>query len=73
MKDNAYLNKPSFYAHVLNGMLLFVALFIFVKHYKSILTIETYKKLMIILLFALVIGVHGLSHNALEVSYGFMA
>lgn len=64
-------DKPSFYAHVMNGLLMLTALIILIKYYVNIRSLEPYKRLMIVLLFAAVIGIHSLSHNALEVAYGF--
>jgi hypothetical protein len=67
---NVYLT-PSFYAHILNSVLIVVALVILYKNYSKISRLEPYKLLVIILLFTLVISVHGLSHLGLERVYGF--
>ena len=59
---------PSFYAHVLNAILVLVAVMFLVKHYR---TLRPYETIVIALLFSIVIGVHGLSHLGLETAYGF--
>lgn len=59
---------PSFYAHVLNAILVLVAVMLLVKHYR---TLRPYETIVVALLFSIVIGVHGLSHLGLETAYGF--
>ena len=59
---------PSFYAHVLNAMLALAAVMLLVKHYR---TLRPYEIIVIVLLFSIVVGVHGLSHLGLETAYGF--
>lgn len=65
-----YLN-PSFYAHIINALLLLLALIIIIKNYKIIKHIEPYKIIIIVLLFSIVIGIHGLLHLGQESIYGF--
>ncbi len=62
---------PSFYAHVLNSLLLVFAVIVLYKNYSKISRLEPYKLLVLILLFTLVISVHGISHLGLERAYGF--
>jgi hypothetical protein len=59
---------PSFYAHVLNALLMLLAVMLLVKHYR---TLRPYETIVVALLFSIVIGVHGLSHLGLETAYGF--
>lgn len=59
---------PSFYAHVLNALLMLLAGMLLVKHYR---TLRPYETIVVALLFSIVIGVHGLSHLGLETAYGF--
>jgi hypothetical protein len=68
--NNIYLT-PSFYAHIINGLLLLFASVILYKNYNKISNIEPYKLLLITLLFSLAIGVHGLSHLGLEKNYNY--
>jgi hypothetical protein len=62
---------PSYYAHIMNGLLLFVAFIVFYKNYSKIRHLEPYKLLMLILIFSLAVGVHGLSHLGLENIYNY--
>lgn len=67
---NIYLN-PAFYAHIINVSLLLFALIIFYTQFSKIRKLEPYRLIMLSLLFASAIGVHGLSHQGLENSYGY--
>ena len=62
---------PSFYAHIINGLLLFVAFIILYKNYSKISNLDPYRKIIITLFFSIGLGVHGLSHLGLESVYGF--
>jgi hypothetical protein len=62
---------PSFYSHVLNMLLLLVAVFIFIKNYSNIMKLEPYKKIVIALLFSITLGMHGISHFGLETNYNY--
>jgi hypothetical protein len=66
---------PSFYAHVLNGILLFIALIIMVLNYSRLTRLEAYPGrtayLILLLLLSIAVGVHGMSHLGLEYVYGF--
>lgn len=68
--ENMY-RIPSFYAHVLNGILLFIALIVLFKNYSKINKIDTYKIVILLLLFSIGIGIHGISHQGLEKNYNF--
>jgi len=62
---------PSFYAHVLNGILLFIAIVLLYSNYSKITHLEPYKLISITLLLSLTVGIHGLSHLGLEKEYGY--
>ena len=62
---------PSFYAHVINGILLLVAFSLLLQNYRSINHIDKYKLIILVLLFSIATGVHGLSHLGLEKNYGY--
>jgi len=62
---------PSIYAHILNGLLLLLACVIFYKNYSTITRVEPYKLIMLIVIFSIGIGIHGLSHLGLEHQYNF--
>jgi hypothetical protein len=68
--NNIYL-APSFYAHIINGLLLLFAFVILCKNYDKISNLEPYKIMTIILLFSVGVGVHGLSHLGLEKNYNY--
>jgi tetrahydromethanopterin S-methyltransferase subunit E len=67
---NVYL-FPSFYAHVITGVLLFIALFLLCKNHTTISKLEPYKLIMLVLVFSITIGIHGLSHLGLEKNYNY--
>ena len=62
---------PSFYAHILNGILLLFAFVILYKNYSKIRNTEPYKLIILILIFSLSIGIHGISHLGMEQKYDF--
>ena len=62
---------PSLYAHIINGILLLVAFILLLKNYNSIKNIDKYKLIVLVLLFSIASGVHGLSHLGLEKGYGY--
>lgn len=68
--ENPYLN-PSFYSHVINGLILLIALVLLIKNYSNISKSEPYKVIILTLLFSLAIGIHGLSHLGLEKIYSY--
>ena len=65
------LVKPSIYAHVLNAVLLLVAVVILITNYSQITKLGAYEKITLSLLFSGVVGIHGLSHLGLEGVYGY--
>ena len=60
---------PSIYAHIVSGALLIAAVAIFVYNFSSMMRLEPYKRITIILLFSIVVGIHGLSHMGIEAEY----
>ena len=62
---------PSLYAHVINGMLLLVAFILLLQNYNYIKGMDKYKLILLVLLFSIATGVHGLSHLGLEKNYGY--
>jgi len=62
---------PSFYAHVINGLLLLMAFILLFKNYEKIVNLEPYKKIILTLFFSISIGIHGLSHLGLETNYNY--
>ncbi len=62
---------PSFYAHIINGLLLLIFLMLVYAKFSKILTLKTYNQLVLILLFSIGVGLHGISHLGLEKGYGY--
>jgi len=65
------LKHPSFIAHVANGLLILVAVILTIKNFTSIKNLELFHLIMLVLLFAAVFGIHGISHLGLEKEYKF--
>ena len=59
---------PSVYAHILNGLLLFAGVVYVVLNVR---TRDPYQILVLVLLFSMAAGIHGLSHMGLEYIYGY--
>jgi hypothetical protein len=62
---------PSVYAHIFNGLFLFIAFYLFFVYFYVIKKIDPHKLIVLILLFSIAIGIHGLSHLGLESIYGY--
>jgi uncharacterized membrane protein len=71
MNANYIFLTPSLYAHVINGILLLIAIIIFVLNFSKIIKLGPYKLIVLYLLFSVVIGIHGISHLGLEKGYGY--
>jgi hypothetical protein len=67
------LLPPSFYAHIINGVLLFIALIVIFANYSKIKRYEGYpgSTSILILLLSIAFGIHGISHLGLESVYGY--
>lgn len=62
---------PSFYAHLINGIVLLLGFVVLYKHYSKITNIRPYDLFILILIISISIGVHGLLHLGLEKAYGY--
>ena len=77
MKVNSFLFGktqmfyPSVMAHSLSGMLIFATLIYVFLCSSKLRTISGYQTLVLLLLFAIFVAVHGISHAILEKEYGF--
>jgi len=58
---------PSVYAHILNGLLLFAGVVYLIVFRAR----DSYQILVLILLFSMAVGIHGISHMGLEYVYGY--
>lgn len=62
---------PSIMAHALNGLLVFSAVVVAYMNYRVLYRLDPFKKVMILLVFSIAVGIHGISHLGLESVYGF--
>lgn len=62
---------PSILAHILSAMLIFYSIVYVVVQASKIRTMDVYNILTLLLLFAIVMGVHSLAHLGLEREYGY--
>jgi hypothetical protein len=62
---------PSFYAHALNGLLMLAGIAVMYIYRTEILQLDAFNLMVLILLFAIAVGIHGLSHLGLEQQYKF--
>ena len=65
------LLMPSFYAHILNGIFILIAVLILFTNYSKIMKSGSYNFLILLLLFSITFGLHGISHLGLEQNYNF--
>ena len=59
-------------AHSLNGFLIFVIIVISIVYASKFKSLDIYNLLVLLLLFAILIGVHGISHALLEKQYNYV-
>lgn len=57
---------------MLNGLLLFTAVVYVLFNFQKTQSLDTYNTLVVILLFSIAMGVHGLSHLFLEKEYNYV-
>ena len=62
---------PSILAHILSGIVLFLAFLFFIFYYSKIVSKDSYQLLGILLLFSVALGIHGISHALLESVYHY--
>jgi len=62
---------PSIIAHTLNGGLFLVAVVLSLVYYKSLTSLDSYRLILLILAFGILVGIQGLSHLGLEYAYGY--
>ena len=63
---------PSIMAHMINGLFLLTALVVAIFSYSKLRVLDSYHVLVLILLGSVAVGVHGLSHAALERQYKYV-
>jgi hypothetical protein len=65
------LLKPSFYATVTTGILILLLVIIGIRSFNEIKTYDTYRLLMVIGIFTILVGIHGMLHLGLEAVYDY--
>lgn len=65
------MERPSVIAHTLNGGLLLLGAALVVQNFGALKNLRVYEQLVLILLFAGVVGVHAISHAKLESQYNY--
>jgi len=63
------LEKPSFIANGIQGLLILIVLLLCWMYWKDLMKMTIYQKIIFILIFGVVIGIHGLLHLGLESVY----
>jgi hypothetical protein len=71
MATPLYLLTPSFFALVINGILLFILSFIVIFNFRSFIKTDYIKLLPIIAIISIAFGIHGSLHLGLEQAYNF--
>lgn len=66
------MTPPSVLTHIANGAGLLLALWFLVLNRSKFKTADPYKILIIILLFSIGLGIHGISHAMLEKDYKYL-
>ena len=62
---------PSFHSFFFTGFILLSILFLFITNFRPFMRLDYYRKISILSLIAIAIGVHGLIHLGVENIYGF--
>jgi hypothetical protein len=62
---------PSILAHILSGAFMLIALACLITCFSQIRKLDTYRMLVLTLLFSIAVGVHGVSHLGLEKQYNY--
>jgi hypothetical protein len=62
---------PSFFSLVFTGILVLSIFVLFLTNLKSIINLNYYKKIKILSLITIAIGIHGIIHLGVENIYGF--
>ena len=66
-----YMIPPSFYAHVLGGVLALIVMILILFNFRAVRSMVLYERLMLFLALSVAAGVHGISHQGMEVIYGY--
>lgn len=62
---------PSLYAHIIGGFLFLLSLIMIVMNYKNLQKVSIYNSIILLLIYAIFITIHGISHIELERVYNY--
>jgi len=62
---------PSMYAHTISGGVLILGIIYVIVYISKIMARDPYQILVLILLFSIAMGIHGISHMGLESVYNY--
>lgn len=62
---------PSLYAHIIGGFLFFISLIMIIMNYKNMQKVSIYNSILLLLIYAIFITIHGISHIELERVYNY--
>lgn len=65
------LIAPSLNSLFITGVLLLFILILIISNYKQFITLDYYRKINILSLITIAVGIHGLVHLGVEMYYGF--
>ena len=65
------LIAPSLNSLFVTGFLLLFILIVFITNYKQFTRLDYYRKITILSLITIAIGIHGIVHLGVEINYGF--
>jgi hypothetical protein len=63
---------PSIASHSMNGILIFIGVLFVLFNFKKIRSLDAYHMLIVLLLFSITMGIHGISHLLLESEYQYV-
>ena len=62
---------PSIYSHAISGLLIFIVFISIILNFTLLRNMDIYKRMIILLLLSISLGIHGLSHLGLEQVYNY--
>lgn len=65
------LHIPSFYALIANGLLILVVVALLIRNFFIIKAQKPFNQMVLVLLIAMTVALHGLLHLGLEKQYGY--
>lgn len=65
------MNKPSFYALFLTGILSFIVILLLLSNFSNIMRLGVKQKIAVVSLAGALLGIHGLLHLGMESVYNY--